>query len=291
MVSTEELRAEKLFSVKGFVCVVTGGGTGIGLMATQALAANGARVYITGRRMEALENAAKTHSLAQGGEIIPAGPCDVTKKEDLEKLVAEISKKEKYINLLITNAGISGPKAEPESEKAFELKDRLFQEEFSQWSDTFNTNVSTVYFTTVAFLPLLQAGKETHGHLSASVIVISSMSGIMRHAQGHFGYNAAKGATVHLAKLMSYEFKKAGIRVNSIAPGYFPSEMTTKESDKDQKSHMPQEKIDEKGHVPANRAGSDEEMAQGVIFLAKNKYVNGEIIAIDGGVLLEVPGR
>jgi len=292
MVSTEDLRAEKLFSVKGFVCVVTGGGTGIGLMATQALAANGARVYITGRRMEALENAAETHSPAQGGEIIPVGPCDVTKKKDLENLVAQISKKEKYINLLITNAGISGPKAEPDSEKASELREQLFNgETFSEWSDTFNTNVSAVYFTTVAFLPLLQAGKESHGHLSASVIVISSMSGIMSHAQGHFGYNAAKGATVHLSKLMSYEFKKAGIRVNSIAPGYFPSEMTTKESDENQKSSMPQEKIKEKGHVPAQRSGSDEEMAQGIIFLTKNKYVNGEVIAIDGGVLLEVPGR
>jgi len=205
--------------------------------------------------------------------------------------VSQISKKEKYINLLITNAGISGPKAEPDSEKASELKERLFSEEFSQWSDTFNTNVSAVYFTTVAFLPLLQAGKESHGHLSASVIVISSMSGIMSHAQGHFSYNAAKGATVHLAKLMSYEFKKAGIRVNSIAPGYFPSEMTTSESDEQQKSELPDEKIEEKGHVPAKRAGSDEEMAQGVIFLAKNMYVNGEVIAIDGGVLLEVPGR
>jgi NAD(P)-dependent dehydrogenase (short-subunit alcohol dehydrogenase family) len=139
--------------------------------------------------------------------------------------VKEVEKRESYINLLITNAGISGPKNEPDSEDASELKKKLFSETFSQWSDTFNTNVSAVYFTTVAFLPLLQAGKDTHGHLSASVIVISSMSGIMRHAQGHFSYNAAKGATIHLAKLMSYEFKKAGIRINSIAPGYFPSEM------------------------------------------------------------------
>ncbi|CAL3967815.1 unnamed protein product, partial [Diplocarpon coronariae] len=103
-------------------------------------------------------------------------------------------------------------------------------------------------FSTVAFLPLLQAGREAHGHLSASVIVISSMSGIMNHAQGHFSYNAAKGATVHLSKLMAYEFKKVGIRVNSIAPGYFPSEMTTKESDENQKSELPDEKIEEKGH-------------------------------------------
>lgn len=101
--------------------------------------------------------------------------------------------------------------------------------------------------------------------MSASVIVISSMSGIMRHAQGHFSYNAAKGATVHLTKLMSAEFMKINLRVNSIAPGYFPSEMTAKESDSDQKSHLPDEKIQEKGHVPMERAGAEEEMAQAAV--------------------------
>ena len=113
----------------------------------------------------------------------------------------------------------------------------------------------------------------------------------MRDAQGHFSYNAAKGATVHLSKLMSAEFQKAKVRVNSIAPGYFPSEMTMGESGEDQKSEMPLEKIREKGHVPADRPGSDEEMAQAVLFLAKNRYVTGEIIAVDGGVLNVVPGR
>lgn len=87
----------------------------------------------------------------------------------------------------------------------------------------------------------------------------------MANSQGHFAYNAAKGAAVHLSKLMSAEFEKASIRVNSIAPGYFPSEMTAKESDERQKSHLPKEKIQEKGHVPAGRAGSDEEMAQAVV--------------------------
>jgi NAD(P)-dependent dehydrogenase (short-subunit alcohol dehydrogenase family) len=220
------------------------------------------------------------------------GPCDVTKKSDLESLVSQISHKEKCIHLLITNAGIAGPKGEPEGEDAKELKEKLFDEPQSEWGDVFNTNVTSVYFTTVAFLPLLQAGKdEGPERFSASVIVISSMSGIMSHAQGHFAYNAAKGATVHLSKLMAAEFKKAHIRVNSIAPGYFPSEMTMKESDEKNKSEMPHEKIEHKGHVPMGRAGADEEMAQGVIFLAKNRYVNGEVVAIDGGVLLEVPGR
>jgi NAD(P)-dependent dehydrogenase (short-subunit alcohol dehydrogenase family) len=219
-------------------------------------------------------------------------PCDVTKKEDLEKMYEELASKEKYINLLICSAGISGTKAEPNEEKATSLKEKLWNNEtFENWNETYNTDVTSVYFTTVVLLPLLQAGTESHGHLSASVIVISSMSGIMRDAQGHFSYNAAKGGTVHLTKLMSAEFQKLRIRVNSIAPGYFPSEMTAKESDDNQKSFLPDEKIQEKGHVPMGRAGQDEEMAQAVLFLTKNSYVNGEILAVDGGVLNVVSGR
>lgn len=194
------------------------------------------------------------------------GPCDVTKKDDLEKLCEQFSKKEKHLNVLVCAAGISGTKAEPEDESAENLKDRLWKNEtFEQWNETYNTDVTAVYFTTIAFLPLLQEGTESQSHLSASVIVISSMSGIMRHAQGHFSYNTAKGGTVHLTKLMSAEFQKARIRVNSIAPGYFPSEMTVKESDENQKSELPAKKVQDKGHVPAQRGGSDEEMAMAVV--------------------------
>jgi NAD(P)-dependent dehydrogenase (short-subunit alcohol dehydrogenase family) len=89
--------------------------------------------------------------------------------------------------------------------------------------------------------------------------------------------------------MMSKEFAKTGVRVNSIAPGYFPSEMTMKGSDERNKAEMPKEKVEEKGHaVPAGRAGTDEEMAMGVIFLAKCGYVNGEVVKLDGGVLNEV---
>ncbi|KAI4229379.1 MAG: hypothetical protein L6R36_000920 [Xanthoria steineri] len=253
MAATHSLQVEKLFSVKDYVCVVSGGGTGIGLMITQALAAN----------------------------------------EQLEKLVQDISSKEKHINLLVANAGIAGPKGIPESSDASQLsKDLWSSESPPEWASVFNTNVTSVYFTTVAFLPLLQASQKhpDHATRSPSVIVISSMSGIMRNSQGHFAYNAAKGATVHLSKLMSSEFEKANIRVNSIAPGYFPSEMTAKSKDEDSnKSDLPDEKVQEKGHVPAERPGSDEEMAMAALFLCKNNYVNGEVIAVDGGTLNLVP--
>lgn len=193
----------------------------------QALAANGAKVYITGRRMGALEKAAASHDPSgSGGQIIPIGPCDVTKKADLQRVVEELEGKEKHVDLLMCNAGASGPKAEPDQTDARDLKAKLWENEsIEDWEHTFTTDVTSVYFTTVAFLPLLQAAIEPNGPLARfgpSVITTSSMSGLMRHAQGHFSYNAAKGATVHLTKLMSSEFQKAGIRVNSIAPGSLP---------------------------------------------------------------------
>ena len=223
------------------------------------------------------------------------GPCDVTSKSDLKKLIKDLYSKERYLNLLITNAGTSGPKAPPDTPSAQDLHNKLWNaESVEDWQGVLTTNVTSVYFSTLAFLPLLQASITPSGPYpprSPSVIVISSMSGIMRESQGHFAYNAAKGATVHLSKLMSAEFEKSDIRVNSIAPGYFPSELTMKESGEDNKTHMPAEKVQEKGHVPAERPGSDEEMAQAVIFLTKNMYVNGEVIAVDGGVLNKVAGR
>lgn len=334
MADTGQFDVNRLFSTKGFVCVVTGGGTGIGLMATQALAANGAKVYITGRRMEALEQAAKQHNPKDGGgQIIPIGPCDVTKKDDLQKLVGDLQSREQYINLLMVNAGITGPKTVPDNEDADALKEKLWDNEsVDDWQSAFQTLVTAVYFTTVAFLPLLQAAIKPHGPLEAfgaSVITTSSMSGLMRDAQGHFAYNSetfffiirhshtkvtcsCQGcnrtpyethelripACFHSGQFHCSRFAMksnracAPIHTNNRS-GYFPSELTdrNKDSDERQKSEFPQEKIENYGHVPIVRPGREEEMAMTVLYLAKNHYVNGEIIAVDGGVLNVVPGR
>lgn len=293
MASTTNFDVNNLFSLKDYVCLVTGGGTGIGLMATQALSANGAKVYITGRRTDVLEKAAKEHSPQNHdapihGDIIPIGPTDVRSKDDLQKLVKEIESKEKYLSLVVAAAGIPGPKEpRPETKDANEHKKQAWDaESVEEWNGTYSADVTSVYFTSLATLPLLQRAPKDH---YSSVIVISSMSGMMRHSQAHLAYNAAKAATAHLSKMMSKEYAVFGIRVNSIAPGYFPSEMTMKQSDEQNKVHMPDEKVKDKGHeVPAGRSGRDEEMGMAVIFLAKNAYVNGQILAIDGGVLNEV---
>lgn len=129
MARTQDLHASKLFSFKDHVCVVTGGGTGIGLMAAQGLAANGARVYIVSRRGEALDRAANAHDPDTGGSIIACNPCDMTKKEELQKLVEEISSKEGRVDLLVTAAGKNGPRGNPDSEDAEQIKSNLWDNE------------------------------------------------------------------------------------------------------------------------------------------------------------------
>ena len=189
----------------------------------------------------------------------------------------EIEKREKCLCILVNNAGIASSKADTSSEKSAEEARKEFFDSTSveEWTDLYATNVVGPYMMTTAFLPLLQKSTETHYGWSGTVINITSISGLVRISQGHFAYNSSKGAQVHLNKLLSSEIHRAGlkIRVNSIAPGVFPSEMTTQESnDKTQKSEMPK---DHKGGLPSQRPGNDRDMAAAVLFAASCQYLNG----------------
>ncbi|KAJ9614410.1 hypothetical protein H2200_002546 [Cladophialophora chaetospira] len=284
----EAFKLEKLFDVSNKVALVTGAGTGIGLMITQALATNGAKVYIVGRTQEKLDTVAETYGKGISGQIIPI-TADVSKKEDIKNLVSEISSKEKCLCILVNNAGIELKSQQTEAESAEEMKKNLFDDEdetFEMWTDTYRTNVPQLFFMTTAFLPLLQEAHKHNDNFSGTVINISSISGIVKTAQHHFAYNASKAAAIHLTSMLANEVTTNGlkIRINSIAPGVFPSEMTASDSDDKQKSHIPREKYAEK--VPARRPGEDRDMANAVIFAATNQYLNGVTVAVDGGYIL-----
>jgi enoyl-[acyl-carrier-protein] reductase (NADH) len=105
--SNEDLQASKLYNISNYTAVVTGGGTGIGLMITQTLVANGAKVYITGVREEPLRKAAEKYNGGGKGSIVGI-PADITDKNEIMKLVKEIEEREsKGIHLLVNNAGIA----------------------------------------------------------------------------------------------------------------------------------------------------------------------------------------
>lgn len=135
-----------------------------------------------------------------------------------------------------------------ESSSADEMKRNLFEHEnatFEDWNKIYQVNVSQCYFMTTAFIPLLQKATENTPSWSGTVINISSISGQVKVFQHHPQYNASKAATIHLTRMLAEEVKNNGIkvRVNSIAPGVFPSEMTAGgESGENQKSFIPKEK-------------------------------------------------
>lgn len=271
------------------MALVSGGGSGIGLMATQALAVNGAHVYITGRTGEKLERVVESYSRGIPGKIT-AITADMTSKESIQNLVDQISSKEQKLHILINNAGIQSPTQNTDLQDPEELRSELFdnRDSFHDWESVFRTNVSQLFFTTTAFLPLLEKGTDDESGWSSTVLNISSISGIVKTSQHHFPYNTSKAAAVHLTKMLAHEVISSGlkIRVNNIAPGVFPSEMTTQSSDEKQKSEIPKERYEKK--VPAGRPGKDEDMAGAVLFATANQYLNGQTVVVDGGYILAI---
>lgn len=285
--NNQDFQLGEVFNIKGKVALVTGGGSGIGLMCTQALAVNGCKVYIVGRTEEKLQRVVETHGKDIAGEIIPIVG-DVASKEGVQKIYEEIESKEKCLCILVNNAGIAAGKSATEGANAEEVKKNIFDPTTVQeWTDIYATNVVGPYLMTTAFLPLLQKSTEMQKGYSGCVINISSISGLVRISQGHFSYNASKGAAVHLNKMLAAEVASAGlkIRINSIAPGVFPSEMTTEESGDNQKSEMPKEA---KEGLPSGRPGNDRDMAAAVLFCASCQYLNGQTVPVDGGYLIQV---
>jgi len=149
----QSLKSSKLHDFSNWVAVVTGGGTGLGYITAATLAIQGARVYITGRRTNVLEEAVSKFESQTNitGQIIPF-QCDLTIKEQIVELEKFIGSKEKYINILVNNAGTGGVK-----NRSVNLPLGTTPEGFSKallectqktWDDVMHINTSSVYFTT-----------------------------------------------------------------------------------------------------------------------------------------------
>jgi NAD(P)-dependent dehydrogenase (short-subunit alcohol dehydrogenase family) len=151
----------------------------------------------------------------------------------------------------------------------------------SAWASTFETNVASQFFVSAGFLPLLAKARESTPGFSPSIVNITSISGVMKgSSNGQFAYASSKAASLHLTRMLATTFVEAKIRVNSIAPGVFPSEMTAGESDGDQKSSL-----DREASNPSGRFGHDTDMGACVLFLAgpNGVFLNGQVIYPDGG--------
>ncbi|KAF2130746.1 NAD(P)-binding protein [Dothidotthia symphoricarpi CBS 119687] len=288
MSNSADLQVSEVFNLKGKVALVSGAGSGIGLMICQALSVNGVKVYIVGRTEEKLETVAEVHGKNIAGSIIPVVG-NVATKDGVLKLVKEIESKEKHLDILVNNAGIAPEKTDTDVDSAEELSKNLLEPTSEkEWLDVYQTNVVGPFLMSAAFLPLIEKSTKAQQGWSGTIINISSISGHVKISQNHFSYNASKAATIHLNRMLASEISKNEIkvRVNSIAPGVFPSEMTTQESrDDNQKSEMPK---DHKEGLPSSRPGKDSDMAQTILFVASCQYLNGQTVTVDGGYTLQV---
>ncbi|KAH6617011.1 hypothetical protein F5144DRAFT_659722 [Chaetomium tenue] len=291
---------QDLFSVKGIVALITGGGTGIGLMMARALALAGAkRVYIVGRRVDVLQAAAS--AINRPSVIVPLY-CDVTSRVSLESVVSVVETDVGHLHLLVCNAGVGGPQVRPPVPGVTgleEWRDEQMAVRCEDFNATFAVNSTSVWFTAMAFLKLLDEGNKREGWggkgegVSSQVVVTSSIAGFNKSAPGGWAYGPSKAAATHIAKSLSVVLPTWGIRANCICPGLFPSEMAApivQASGGSMTGENSTIRLD-KSMVPLGRMGDETDMAGQILYLASRAgaYLNGNTIVVDGGRLGTFP--
>jgi NAD(P)-dependent dehydrogenase (short-subunit alcohol dehydrogenase family) len=243
--------------LEGRVAVVTGGTTGIGLGIAQELAAEGAKVFITGRRQEELD--AAIEAIGPGTVGVKG---DVSRLADLDHLYDVVQQRASRIDVLVANAGGG----------AFQPLGAITEEEFDK---TFAINVKGTLFTVQKALPLLVDG--------ASIILTSSTS-TTRALPAFSVYGATKAAIRNFARHWILDLKDRHIRVNAISPG--PINTPGLQGLVSNPEQWREFEAQLASQVPLGRVGDPREIGRAVVFLASadSSFVNGAELFVDGGM-------
>jgi NAD(P)-dependent dehydrogenase (short-subunit alcohol dehydrogenase family) len=239
------------------VVVVTGGTSGIGLATAKAFAAEGASVFITGRRQEVLDKAVK----AIGGRVTGVR-ADVAKLEDIDRLYDAVQQAHAQIDVLFANAG--GGSFAP-----------LGAIDEKHFDETFATNVKGVLFTVQKALPLLRDG--------GSIVLTGSVTG-SSGTPAFSVYSATKAAVRNFARNWILDLKDRHIRVNVVSPGLIDTAgLNDLFGGGAQADGV---KAGLTANIPSGRVGQAAEIAQAVMFLASDaaSFVNGAELFVDGGM-------
>lgn len=240
------------------VALVTGGGAGLGLAIAERFAAEGAHVYITGRRGEVLDEAAASIE----GRVTPV-VADSTSASGLHDLVETIRRGSARLDVLVANAGM------------IERADfgEVTEDHFDR---TFAVNARGTMFTVQTALPLMPTG--------GSIILVGSIQGF-KGLPGSTTYSAAKAAVRSYARVWAAEFGDRGLRVNVLTPGPFDTAIIDGQAEyfgQDPAALRAQMAT----HVPLGRLGRPEELAGAALFLASDEsgFMTGAELCVDGGM-------
>lgn len=243
--------------LSGKIAVVTGGSSGIGLATAQRFVAEGAYVFITGRRQKELDAAVK-----QLGENAAGVQSDISNLADLDRLFSTVREQKGRLDILFANAGLG------------ELAP-LGQITEAHFDKTFGVNVRGTLFTVQKALPLMPDG--------ASIVLNGSMVSI-KGTPAFSVYAATKAALRSFARTWSVDLKGRGIRVNVVSPGVIitPGYKNELGLSDEQIEGM---KADAAVSAPLGRTGTPDEIARAVVFLASDdsSYITGVDLFVDGG--------
>lgn len=243
--------------LEGKIALVTGGNSGIGLATAKRFVAEGAFVYITGRRKENLDAAVK-----EIGSNVVGIQGDVSKLDDLDRIYAQIKQEKGRVDVVFANAGGG----------EFVPLGQITEEHFDK---TFNTNVKGLVFTVQKALPLLPDGGAVV--LNGSIVSIKGTPA--------FGvYNATKAAVRSFARTWTNDLKDRKIRVNVVSPG--PIDTPAIDGLVKTAEEAAQFKAAMASQVPLGRMGEPDEIAKAAVFLASDdaSYVAGVELFVDGGM-------
>ncbi len=242
----------------GKIALITGGNSGIGLATAKRFVAEGAYVFITGRRQESLD--AAVQEIGEGS--VTAVQADSSQLADLDRLYATIQEQKGRLDVVFANAG--GGSLAP-----------LGQISEEQFDTTFATNVKGVVFTVQKALPLMGAG--------GTIILNASITG-SKGTPAFSIYSATKAAVRNLARSWALDLKGRGIRINVISPGVVP---TAGYDGLGLTGQQLQSFIDtQAATIPLGRVGTTDEIAKAVVFLASedSSFVNAIELFVDGGM-------